>query len=388
MVKIKKQLTIKYVEKLYTDMYSSKEGFDLTIPAELKEVSFFSMTAFIQFIVTWIRKESSDIFFDVELGNETEENTFKQYSWFLISSLIWRSKGVKNLHGESLKDKMRITNEHIHRLMSAGKKIKGNSLLLASFDDLPRNRGLLKIFYNNKNELYPEANVEQYIFTVFKDLGEFYNKRMFSKLSNSVKEVSAIIYELYKNTDQWAVTDFNGDFLQNSVRAVYFKVHRNEPQKFSELSEGNPLLKRYLSHSQFEADDVGRISFLEISVSDSGKGYVGKLIGDIDEANLSVNDEVQWVKKCLTKNFTLEEGKNKDTKGIGLDRVLKLLDKKGFLRIRTNKVSLCRDLITNNYQEENSPDKIKLFDWTTGNNLAFTVMPQCEGSVLSIILPL
>src|SRR5690606_26044726 len=99
-------------------------------------------------------------------------------------------------------------------------------------------------------------------------------------------------------------------------------------------------------------------------------------------------NDVGVIKECLIRNNTTAKGLNKSEKGKGLDRILKTLDGKGFLRIRTDKYSVYRDLIQDRYLKTSKIDDIVLCDWKTNASDTFKEMQYASGTVITIIYPL
>jgi hypothetical protein len=132
------------------------------------------------------------------------------------------------------------------------------------------------------------------------------------------------------------------------------------------------------------------LSFLEISVFDLGSGFASVLsqspIGAI--LNMTIKEEVNIVKSCLTKNNTTASN-SPYQRGLGLNNVLKTLNNNGFIRIRSGRTALYRDLISAPYQEaqENGND-VLLFDWQNETTGYFDKMDWSAGSLLTFLLPL
>ena len=87
---------------------------------------------------------------------------------------------------------------------------------------------------------------------------------------------------------------------------------------------------------------------------------------------------------------TSAKGLEKDDKGIGLDRILSILNKKGFLRIKTGNICVYRNLITHNHREIDKEDigSMELFDWIKNSNSDYTTLKNAKGAVVTIIYPL
>ena len=71
-----------------------------------------------------------------------------------------------------------------------------------------------------------------------------------------------------------------------------------------------------------------------------------------------------------------------------LDRILGILNQKGFVRISTDKYSVYRDLIKDNYEpiDIQQLDKLKLDDWNDNNFNTENVI-KSQGSYISILYP-
>lgn len=381
-----------YIETLYAKykQESASNKVDLELPNEFKEETIGVLPSLIQFIATVIRDEKlNQLKTRIKDPGSKDQlvSVAKSYLWYVSACLHWLND-FNYENGESLKADIRPVNQYINELMKNLKPL-GTSFMLSCFDHLPKNAGLLKMFYQPPNyQIVEEEMIEQYVYQIIVNLGERINKAVFSQLAAILKPLTAIIYELFKNTDDWATKDRLGNKVEPSVRGIYFRYYKNYPEKIQQYTEDNASLNRYFSHSIFKPDAEKKISFIEISVFDSGDGFAGRRMGEAYRDDLPVEEEVSIVKQCLTKYWTNEEGKRGVVKGIGLDRVLTTINLKGFLRIRTNKTHVYRDMVVDQYQLENISENIKLYDWTNVSDQSFTSHYNTKGSVITIILPL
>lgn len=149
----------------------------------------------------------------------------------------------------------------------------------------------------------------------------------------------------------------------------------------------HPPVLNYLTSSILKENSLGELYFLEVSVFDSGIGFVDKFKSLNPSTQLT---DAEIVKTCMIKHNTSAKGLGKDDKGIGLDRVLHTLDLKGFLLISTGRLRLYRDLISNRYLELEKGDvsKMELFDWQKNSNTKYNRYPNVSGSVITILYPL
>lgn len=391
-ISIKREMNLSDIESLYTSYRNEAIGrkIDIELPTEFKEETIGVLPSLLQFVSTVIRDEKLDALKSriKDAGNKEQvQDAAKSYLWYVCACLHWLND-FNYSNGQSIKSDIRSVNQEVNELMKNYKPL-GSSFMLTCFDHLPKSVGLLKMFYHPSDYMIvDEEMIEQYINQIIKNLGEKINKSAFGTLQKILKPLTAIVYELFKNTDDWATKDRFGNKIEPGVRGIYFRHHKNYPNSFAKYCENNDALRRYFAHSVFQPDSEGKISFLEISVFDSGDGFAGKRQGSKYSDEFSVADEVSIVKQCLTKYWTNEEGKKGVVKGIGLDRVLATIDKKGFFRIRTNKVHVFRDMVVDGYQVEANSENIKLFDWKTLEEENFSSNYAAKGSVITIIYPL
>jgi hypothetical protein len=126
---------------------------------------------------------------------------------------------------------------------------------------------------------------------------------------------------------------------------------------------------------------------LETSILDSGPGLARKISGKNNLSEISIEREVELVKECLIKHRTTSKSFSSTIKGQGLDKVLKLLDKKGFLRIRTGRLELFRNFISDPYTESYTVDKVVLKDFIS-NSLNYTALPEASGTLYTFYYPI
>lgn len=209
--------------------------------------------------------------------------------------------------------------------------------------------------------------------------------------ANRLAAIGALLYELFKNTHEHAITDESGVRYEKSIRAVLAKFIAVQTQKKGEgvLSDEDPshafFFLRNLAHKQKHMQEDGRLRsgvqshFLELTVLDTGPGlarrwlsrFPGKALSD-----LSIEDEVEAVKSCFAMHASTKENRSS---GGGLDRVVQtLVELNGFLRLRTGRICLVQDF---------SSEKSRSFSprhWDTSQE----ELPWTSGAVYSIIIPL
>jgi len=383
-MKIKKEITLSYIESLYDELESSeKNSLDIIIPFKgLKEKNFSTLPSFIQFYSTWLRSDKKrHLVLDVENENFEDELSVASIYSFITTCLYWDSD-IKDTNGNSIKKLvLKRLNSRFNKRQKNILTNKGAELLLAcfDFDKNLENRGLLNAIYdhngNLKDDDYFRYNlVPEILIEIGKKFSIHLIKEAFKP--EDIKNIGQILYELFKNTHEWGRKRGDGiGLLVPNIRAIYCVLHKSTQKNFLSYAEAKGL-QGYLSNKLFRPNSNNEIYFLEISVVDSGIGFIRSFLGDEYQQNqVEIESQVSIVKKCLTKYFTTDSSLHTTHKGKGLDRVLQALNEKGFLRIRTENVCLYRDLIKDDYSTINS-NNIDLFDWKLESYNNFTKFPR------------
>jgi hypothetical protein len=155
-----------------------------------------------------------------------------------------------------------------------------------------------------------------------------------------VEPISEAIYELFRNTDEHARFDLQGNLVGRSLRILQARRHSISAEVLRQANADAPAIGAYCQRLQPQA---GRrqIHLLELSVSDSGPGlgarYAGRSFARTERA-----EEYQAVLECFRKSTST---KARAGAGLGLPNVVALLRKaNGFMRLRTGRQSLFADL--------------------------------------------
>lgn len=209
--------------------------------------------------------------------------------------------------------------------------------------------------------------------------------------ADRLSAIGALLYELFKNTHEHAVTDESGVQYEKNIRAVLAKFISVQGQKegegmlSSEDSSHAFFFLRNLANKQRHVQEDGKLRsgvqshFLELTVLDTGPGLVRRWLSRFPDkalSDLSIGDEVDIVKRCFAMHASTKENRSS---GGGLDRVVQTLSElKGFLRLRTGRICLVQDF---------SSEKSRSFaprHWDTSQE----ELPLTTGAVYSIIIPL
>ena len=393
LITIKKNIGLKEIDRLYLDLYSGikiNTVINVILPKELTKNYLGLAASLIQFVATWTRySNSGKLMIDIEKPSFNDIEALCAFEFiFPIISLVWNSNGVYDKTGEvSLRNDFKEMNALIFDDMKKVKAMKGEKLLLTNFDHLPKEHGVLATFEKNGIYILNENDLlESLKPTILNDV--LRNSKESKSIFETVqKDFIGIVYELMKNTFEWAKDDELGVPYNPNVRGILIKFNKKKRIKLLDEYKNNSAVCKYFSSDVLKENSLGQLYFLEISVFDSGAGFIRKyksLNNDTESSDIDI------VKKCLIKHNTSARGLDKADKGKGLDRILDILDNKGFLRIKTDQLCLYRDLISDKYKvnETNDVKEMELFDWKTHSNEVFTEYRYASGSVITIIYPL
>ncbi|MDF2831537.1 hypothetical protein [Chryseobacterium indoltheticum] len=386
MLKITKDITIEKLDYLYKQLLNStNEKLDIQLPSKIETNEFSLLFSVIQFIATWIRNSNSGNLhlpiYDDEISQYLNDNEFA-YPIIVIS---WE-KLILNKNGNNIKKLIKEPSKEYFKQMDFF-KLKTYDVPIYCFDFDKSNRGMAKSLYMDKENVFSEDGFGFNLFPAYQQVGSF-NKELFRKnIVNDLDNITAIIHELFSNTHEHAKTDEKGSYLYPNIRAIHLKFHKKKIETYQEIYKNFKALENYFK-SDFKLNSQGELYLLEISIVDSGPGLVKRYAGLSNLKELSTSEEVNYIKQCLHRHNTSSDIAVSDTKGIGLDRVLQTLDYKGFIRIKTGRVDIIRDVKTINYQHHHNASDIKLFDWKTNNENDYLSYPEVTGTLLSIFYPL
>ncbi len=148
-----------------------------------------------------------------------------------------------------------------------------------------------------------------------------------------------LLHEAFRNTAEHAYYSSTGDPLLPNLRCVrigLLYVNRDNVSSASvSRKESQTLAASYFQRiaAKESQEKRARIMFFEISVLDSGDGFVSTISKANAKARRSDRDAVI---QCFGKHISAKPGHNS---GLGLNRILKEVHElDGFLRVRTNTV--------------------------------------------------
>jgi len=388
-ITIPRKIGFAEIERVITKLDGLTERCNLELPRTFEYRGFGIQISLIQIVFKWMRTESLGALV-VPIDQDDQEGLkefAESFLGYIILLTVWKNVDIVNETGESIKLNFRpFTSEMNARIEFFDEQLPNNEIFIPCFDHYSRSKGLSHWLYPDHEKFADVPSVlDNTIYRAFQTLGKIFGGRLHAAVSRVEEDIEKILWELLKNTDEHARTDYlNLVTLSPNSRGVAMKIIRSNRRNFIEHANHEGLVDYYTSSAD-EQDSF----FLEISVYDSGPGLVKRFLGKHWGDGIGITNEVNVVKQCLQKGATSVETWKGKNKGFGLNAVLELLTKlHGFLKIRTNRCSLYRDLVKTPHIEVENATDIPLFDWATNSDSDFTAMSNVEGAVLTMAFPL
>jgi hypothetical protein len=376
------------LEDVLLKLFNSEKDIDLELPLEIDYRGFGILPLLFLIVFTWVRNKNGRIIIPISLNDERKIKVFAQsYFGYVLLSTIWKYCNVENHLNESLKKAFRPYTSEFHNNIDFLKDLPKEGILVPNFDHYSKVVGLSHWFYNNAHDFSSSpSGLNNTIFRILEHLGTIYQTRLIETNKEVVEDLQKIIWELMMNTHEHAILDhLNQVNLNPNTRGLFIRIQRSSKKNFISSASGHKGLVNFYENALID----GLNFILEISVFDSGPGLVKRYLGKSWEDNLNIRYDIDVIKKCLIKGQTSVKDYTGQYKGYGLDNVLKLLDKKkGFLKIRTGRANIYRDLIQSPYLETQSPEDIMLYDWTSTSKNQFINTHAITGTMITMAYPL
>ena len=383
MIKLDSKTNIQLLERAYKDALKG-DSVSLCLSKNLTSIDFGLVPTLIQFISTWYNKtKEGKIILDIK--KETDLDDFYHLDYLFPSLVYCWDRAIEDMEGNNLKPILKKRNELQYELMRTQTGGRGQKILLSCFDHLSIKKGLLNAFYIDGTFISNEMQFDFAIDKAIKKVVSLNRELRTNNFTPAHSDIISIIYELMKNTDDWGRTDIFNTPLNPSTRGLYLKFHRQKRQSYLDVFEKNHGLKDYFSSENFTANAQGELYFLELSVYDTGIGFVQRYGGTLVT---EPRKQIEIIKKCMLKNNTSAIGVDKEIKGQGLDRIMRILDNKGVFWLRTGSVSIFRNLRKNRYKEGCTVDEVELFDWFNNSSSNFSNLETVQGSVITLVYPI
>lgn len=386
-IRIKNSIKLFEVDGLYDQLNeNSSDKIDLRLPRNIDKYFFSLAPSLIQFAATWIRSEKKGkLIVDLNLEDTSSaEKYYEQEIFFPIISLAWNEVTITNLLGDNLRPFLRQFQNNFILKMRKAEAMKGEKLLLLNLDHFDSENGILNFFEKNGSFSAIEKDLEAVLKKpITSDVIKYARSK--AEIEKKFSDVVGIIFELMKNTFEWGKENELGVPWNPNIRGLYVRSYKKNQANVLNENVSDKNITEYFSSKSLETNDSQQLFFIEISVFDSGSGFIKKF-----NNKTNIKDDFTILKSCLIKHQTSSTGNLENDKGIGLDRILNLLDDNGFIRIKTDKYCVYRNMIKDRYRltENYNPDIMQIFDWQTGSEKSLSLNNACSGTLVSILYPI
>lgn len=394
MITLNQKTSLNTLENAYAELLSA-DPLDIKISKSFSNDDFGLTPAVIQFFATWFSQNPGKIIFDLKTGDlslvgpelaEKYLEVFYRLDFVFTCVVYCWNQPMEDLEGRNLKPLLRFQNERYHSKMRR-QEFNGFQAILTCFDHLGNKKGLLNAFYTDDEFIDNEIDFDRAIDKSLRQVSSLNLQLQKKNFAPVRQDVIDVIFELVKNTNDWARADVNERPLSPNSRGLYLKMHRRTKASFLDIYHEYAGLSGFFTDNYFESNSNNELYFLEISVFDTGVGYVNRYT-QRPTTEFSTEEQVEVVKECMLVNRTSAAGLSGRSKGKGLDRIMKTLNDKGFFWLRTGNISVFRNLIHNHYKANGQTTDIQLYDWRENLDNVFSSLFLVKGSVVTLILPL
>lgn len=206
--------------------------------------------------------------------------------------------------------------------------------------------------------------------------------------------LTTLIYELVKNTQDHALFTADGKGIDDSVRLLLVRFYDLASLDIPKNDNVDSPLEPHVAYLKalqdkhatglFAATNKRFRGVLEFSVLDSGPGFVGRRLQREVRADEDIDIEYKAVLSCLRAGHTTARNPNR---GLGLNDVLRALRAlNGFIRVRTNRVSVYREFKIFNDTRDNEVSPV-LHDWKRGYSTRASAFASVRGATVSVLVP-
>lgn len=342
---------------------SGPDAEELRVPRAGKFMSFFSDAGLLQLVITWARKNPGGArakFDDIlantaDFGASLEKLLGRPYAlaaWVMAKQLV-DANGTRLGRSEG-----RVYSNYIDAMDEfefARTHPSSDGVNLLCVQGSPRE--FIRPLYEGPQG---ERKLRQFgeIRVVVQDaLAHLAQEWTAKKLLDVSEAATQLARELIENSDWWARADERGVFYSKGIRAITFRLVNVDDENVEQVSGDNTHVRNFLiqslaedsvrhpAHGSDKKKDIRQLSFIELSIVDSGPGLarrwmstgaeLRKQIPDVTQ--ISLEEEESAVVSCFRKWATSSGDTNR---GIGLFAVARLLRRRnGFLRLRTGRLA-------------------------------------------------
>ena len=368
--------TIAATERALEVLAQAEPGEPLKLPINLRHLAGGAEASLAQLIISWAQKNQGATL-ETYIRTEDQIDKFVRRLPGLAAALcVDEALGqgsIRSIHSKL----RRVALDRLERLQSNKpmEGYRGQSAEIVCADHLGRDTPYLLYLPDPHNGSVLRSREN------FRDLAAWLLRVAIKGsyrahvLPDAADAIGAMLYEIFKNTEDHALTDIAGDLLDVSIRAITTNHHQLAPDHLARIVDEYPPLSQYC-----EALTVPRgatyTHLFELSVLDSGPGFASTWTGmPLDQ--LPLDEEEAAVQACFGRG----SAKGESRFGEGLPHMKRLLrQQKGFLRLRTGRLSFFIDFSAEDQADEAILHRYQQADLAT--------LAPVAGSLLTILIPM
>lgn len=391
MLRMPVSLDIRKLEELIEDSLNpDTKSPQLEIPINTNQIAFGGYAAAVQAINTWFYANSESSTLKLKSSEEIEDLVREPHKFtaFLMAKKF--DDGISD--DVELKKKIYglAENQVDNQSKSQFGQSKGRLCWFTFVDH--STKGFDRNFYINAANKRPQIRNEEQISNIITSM-----VKQSSRVAGGgvlppeydVSDLGRVFNELFHNSHEHGSRAGNKNvWLKPATRLIYTYGINLSDGAIINKAEREEWLTDYLV--TLERKGLSTQHFIEIGVVDSGLGFVGRWMADNknEDNRTEHNERLQYsiLKKCFEFRKT---STGKYNKGHGLTAVMEHLTKlNGFIRIRSNKLSVYRDFASEPFSIK-TPN-YEFFDWVTKKpcDESITLLPEARGVSITFLVPL
>ncbi|WP_225086054.1 hypothetical protein [Pectobacterium colocasium] len=395
MITLPASLDIAKLEQFIAKVDSVSSDTMLELPVGSNNFAFGGYAAAVQAVNTWAYANNERKIF-LKHSSENKEERLRD----IIRSphkftAVMMAKIIKTSHDDIDDIRKEINALAKKEIDNQSEKLYGQNkgrLCWYSFVD-HSTKGFDRNFYSVSSEHYPEPHDIEKITHIIKAMvGQSAKVAGGNTLPSekNIENLGRMFYEFFVNTHEHGSRGMDrSQWLKPATRLIYTYGINLTETAINNITEDDKIIEKYISN--LESTKKSSRRFVEISIVDSGLGYCGRWLadhpheGNIDD--ISIYNEYNILKKCFQfRSSSTKSG----VKGNGLPAVmanLTLLN--GFMRIRSNRLSVYRDFVNHPYRSH-SDDIYEFIDWENNESCpkGLTAHPKARGVSVTVLIPL
>jgi len=375
-VRISAESTIPATEEVFRQISNSGSEEPLFLPKNIRYLAGGAEAALAQALITWSQQKPYATLQSLLESADQIEGFVRRLPGLagaLCASSATGKDGVNILGGLRQAALCRL-----EQLQGKQPELgyRGSSAEIVCADHLGRGTPYLLYIANPRGgaQLRPRESFRELAAWILRrSIPEAYRGRVDPEASDAM---GAMLFEIFKNTEDHALTNMGGDILSISIRAVKTNHHALKLDDLKRIVGDFPPLARYC-RSLMPPQGASQVHLFELSVLDSGPGFASTWTGLPYDA-LSLEDEETATRACFGRGSVKGESRF----GEGLPHVMRLLRRQaGFLRLRTGRLSFFAD-----YSEEARMDDATVL--RKHEPADAPPLGAAAGSLLTVLLPM